>query len=82
MKYMSEKELAYNQILDKICFLEEEMSDIVATYYIPLHFKVNGISIQSSYSEIFQSLIYDYKNVVLKDLYDEIYPNELWDNSQ
>ena len=39
---MSEKELAYNQILDKICFLEEEMSDIVATYYIPLHLKVNG----------------------------------------
>ena len=38
--------------------MKEEMSDIVATYYIPLHFKVNGISIQSSYSEIFQSLIY------------------------
>lgn len=41
--YLSEKEHALKQLLNNIMTLEEEISDIIISYYIPLPIKINGV---------------------------------------
>lgn len=68
--YLSEKEHALNQLLNNIMTLEEEISDIIISYYIPLPIKINGVIANISLYDLMQMIIYDYKNIVLKDFYN------------
>lgn len=68
--YLSEKEHALKQLLNNIMTLEEEISDIIISYYIPLPIKINGVIANISLYDLMQMIIYDYKNIVLKDFYN------------
>lgn len=68
--YLSEKEHALKQLLNEIMTLEEEISDIIISYYIPLPIKINGVIANISLYDLMQMIIYDYKNIVLKDFYN------------
>ena len=68
--YLSEKEHALNQLLNNIMTLEEEISDIIISYYIPSPIKINGVIANISLYDLMQMIIYDYKNIVLKDFYN------------
>ena len=68
--YLSEKEHALKQLLNEIMTLEEEISDIIASYYIPSPIKINGVIANISLYDLMQMIIYDYKNIVLKDFYN------------
>ena len=68
--YLSEKEDALKQLLNNIMTLEEEISDIIISYYIPLPIKINGVIANISLYDLMQMIIYDYKNIVLKDFYN------------
>ena len=68
--YLSEKEHALKQLLNNIMTLEEEISDIIISYYIPSPIKVNGVIANISLHDLMQMIIYDYKNIVLKDFYN------------
>lgn len=65
--YLSEKEHALKQLLNEIMTLEEEISDIIVSYYIPSPIKINGVIANISLYDLMQ---YDYKNIVLKDFYN------------
>lgn len=66
------KELALNQILEEVETLESFVEDTISTYYLPMTIKVNGIQLEISIFDLIQTIKSDYKNVVLKDFYDEI----------
>lgn len=68
--YLSEKEHALNQLLNNIMTLEEEISDIIISYYIPSQIKINGVIANISLYDLMQMIICDYKNIVLKDFYN------------
>ena len=68
--YLSEKEHALKQLLNEIMTLEEELSDIIVSYYIPSPIKINGVIANISLYDLMQMIIYDYKNIVLKDFYN------------
>ena len=68
--YLSEKEHALKQLLNDIMTLEEEISDIIVSYYIPSPIKINGVIANISLYDLMQMIIYDYKNIVLKDFYN------------
>ena len=68
--YLSEKEHALNQLLNNIMTLEEEISDIIISYYIPSPIKINGVIANISLYDLMQMIICDYKNIVLKDFYN------------
>lgn len=68
--YLSEKEHALKQLLNEIMTLEEEISDIIVSYYIPSPIKINGVIANISLYDLMQMIIYDYKNIVLKDFYN------------
>lgn len=68
--YLSEKEHALNQLLNNIMILEEEISDIIISYYIPSPIKINGVIANISLYDLMQMIICDYKNIVLKDFYN------------
>ena len=68
--YLSEKEHALKQLLNEIMMLEEEISDIIVSYYIPSPIKINGVIANISLYDLMQMIIYDYKNIVLKDFYN------------
>lgn len=69
--YLNEKDLALNQILKNIELLEEEISSIITSYYIEKPFNINGRVVKMSIYDLVQEIIYDYKNIVLKDFYEE-----------
>lgn len=69
--YINEKDLALNQILNNIKLLEEEISSIITSYYIERPFNINDRIVKMSIFDLVQKIIYDYKNVVLKDFYEE-----------
>ena len=66
--------MIYNAIREEfnIMTLEEEISDIIISYYIPSPIKVNGVIANISLHDLMQMIIYDYKNIVLKDFYNNI----------
>ena len=66
----SKKEHALKQLLNEIMTLEEEISDIIVSYYIPSPIKINGVIANISLYDLMQMIIYDYKNIVLKDFYN------------
>ena len=68
--YLSEKEHALKQLLNEIMTLEEEISDIIVSYYIPSPIKINGVIANISLYDLMQMIIYDYKNIFLKDFYN------------
>ncbi len=68
---INEKELSLNKILNKILLLEEEISSIITTYYIETPLNINGRIIQMSLFDLMQSIIYDYKHIVLKEFHKE-----------
>ena len=68
---INEKELSLNKILNKILLLEEEISSIITTYYIETPLNTNGRIIQMSLFDLMQSIIYDYKHIVLKEFHKE-----------
>lgn len=68
---INEKELSLNKILNKILLLEEEISSIITPYYIETPLNINGRIIQMSLFDLMQSIIYDYKHIVLKEFYKE-----------
>lgn len=68
--YLSEEEHALKQLLNEIMTLEEEISDIIVSYYIPSPIKINGVIANISLYDLMQMIIYDYKNIVLKDFYN------------
>lgn len=68
--YLSEKEHALKQLLNEIMTLEEEISDIIVSYYIPSPIKINGVIANISLYDLMRMIIYDYKNIVLKDFYN------------
>lgn len=68
--YLSEKEHALKQLLNEIMTLEEEISDIIVSYYIPSPIKINGVIANISLYDLMQMIIYDYKNIVHKDFYN------------
>lgn len=68
--YLSEKEHALKQLLNEIMTLEEEISDIIVSYYIPSPIKINGVIANISLYDLMQMIIYDYKNIVIKDFYN------------
>ena len=70
--FLSEKEHALNLLLEKIKFLNNQIEDTLSNYYIPFYVRINGITIEISICELFESIISDYKNIVLKDYYDEL----------
>ena len=67
-----EKELALNQILKEIEMLENFIEETTSTYYLPKTIRVNGIQLEISTFDLIQTIKSDYKNIVLKDFYDEI----------
>ena len=71
--YLNEKENTLNQILNNIITLEEEISNTIVSYYIKMPIKINGRIVKMSLYELTHMIIHDYKNVVLKDFYNEIY---------
>ncbi len=66
-----EKKLALNQILKEIEMLENFIEGTSA-YYLPKTIRVNGIQLGISTFDLIQTIKSDYKNIVLKDFYDEI----------
>ena len=76
--YLSEKEHALKQLLNEIMTLEEEISDIIVSYYIPSPIKINGVIANISLYDLMQMIIYDYKNIVLKDFYNNTNYNHVW----
>ena len=66
-----EKELALNQILKEIEMLENFIEETTSTYYLPRTIRVNGIQLEISTFDLMQTIKSDYKNIVLKDFYDE-----------
>ena len=68
--YLSEKEHALKQLLNEIMTLEEEISNIIVSYYIPSRIRINGVIANISLYDLMQMIIYDYKNIVLKDFYN------------
>jgi len=69
--YLNEKDLALNQILKNLELLEEEISSIITSYYIERPLNINGMIIKMSIYDLIQGIIHDYKNIVLKDFYEE-----------
>ena len=67
-----EKELALNQILKEIEMLESFIEETTNTYYLTKTIRVNGIQLEISTFDLIQTIKSDYKNIVLKDFYDEI----------
>ena len=67
-----EKELALNQILKEIEMLENFIEETTSSYYLPSTIRVNGIQLEISTFDLIQTIKSDYKNIVLKDFYDEI----------
>ena len=67
-----EKELALNQILKEIEMLENFIEETTSTYYLSMPIRVNGIQLEISTFDLIQTIKNDYKNIVLKDFYDEI----------
>lgn len=68
--YYNDKEIALNQILKNIQLLENQISEIIVSYYIPIPLKINGIKVNMSLFDLMQLIISDYKIVVLKDFYE------------
>lgn len=66
-----EKKLALNQILKEIEMLENLIEETTSTYYLPKTIRVNGIQLGISTFDLIQTIKSDYKNIVLKDFYDE-----------
>ena len=56
--------------LKNIQLLENQISEIIVSYYIPIPLKINGIKVNMSLFDLMQLIISDYKNVVLKDFYE------------
>ena len=48
-------------------------SNTIVSYYIKMPIKINGRIVKMSLYELTHMIIHDYKNVVLKDFYNEIY---------
>ena len=55
--YLSEKEHALKQLLSDIMTLEEEISDIIVSYYIPSPIKINGVIANISLYDLMQMII-------------------------
>lgn len=66
------KESALIQILKEVEMLESLIEDTLNTYYLPLTTRINGIKLELSIFDLIQTIKSDYKNVILKDFYDEI----------
>ena len=57
-------------VLKNIQLLENQISEIIVSYYIPIPLKINGIKVNMSLFDLMQLIISDYKIVVLKDFYE------------
>ena len=64
--YVNEEDQALNQILETMYYIENEL--IENNYiYKNITRTINGIEYNTSIFEELESLIHDYKNVVIKD---------------
>ena len=64
--YVNEEDQALNQILETMYYIENEL--IENNYiYKNITRTINGIKYNTSIFEELESLIHDYKNVVIKD---------------
>lgn len=66
------KELALIQIFKEVEMLESLIEDTLNTYYFPLTTKINRVKLELSIFDLIQIIKSDYKNIILKDFYDEI----------
>lgn len=66
-----EKEQALLQILQDLLFIDGKLTD-TTIYYFKFTRKINGISHETCLFDIIHSILDDYKNVILKDFYNEL----------